>query len=107
MRFTHIENCTHEVCREFKAIEEVEEIIGELNTLDEELASLRAELATRTSSSQGSGSGARSVEYEKTLLSPPDVSKAKRLLTARRNAIKSVKEILTRTSAEDGTSEST
>lgn len=95
------------MCRAFKAIEEVEEIIDELNTLDEELASLRAELATRTSSSQGSGSGTRSMEYEKMLLSPPDVSKAKRLLTARQNAIKSVKEILTRTSAEDMASEST
>lgn len=130
VRFTHIESCTREVCRSFKAMEEVEAIISELTELDATLARLRTELAaitaaaavaasaTATTSSSTTGTDTttmaaaqdtkdtdseipkpnltRSVEYRKTLLSPPDVLKARRLLTARQNAIKSVNGVLAR-----------
>lgn len=112
VRFTHIENCTREVCRAFKEMEEVEEIIGALHTFDEELAQLRAELATLTSTNEPSsgeinssqGSDPRSIEYEKMLLSPPDAAKARRLLTARRNAINGVKGILARSKTKSAAS---
>ncbi|KAE9411597.1 ribosomal protein S5 domain 2-like protein [Gymnopus androsaceus JB14] len=44
-RFTHIETCTTEVCREFKNKQELEECIAMLLTLDDILKQLRDELA--------------------------------------------------------------
>lgn len=114
VRFTHIESCTREVCRSFKAMEEVEAITSELTELDATLARLRTELASLTAATAATATVeaaaqdvnteseipkpnlTRSVEYRKTLLSPPDVPKARRLLTARQNAIKSVNGVLAR-----------
>src|SRR5271154_5308489 len=42
-RFTHIETCAREVCRDFKRKVEVEEHISTLRSLDDILADLRAE----------------------------------------------------------------
>ncbi|KAG6381948.1 hypothetical protein JVT61DRAFT_572 [Boletus reticuloceps] len=44
VRFTHIETCAREVCRRFKKIEEMDECVQTLRTLDDLLAALRAEL---------------------------------------------------------------
>ncbi|EJD01899.1 ribosomal protein S5 domain 2-like protein [Fomitiporia mediterranea MF3/22] len=114
VRFTHIETCTREVCQTFKAIEEVEAAIEELKELDDQLAQLRAELATLSpsapSNNQNSadgieppGNSSTSVrkeapDYRAMLLPPvPDVVRAKRLVNARQNAIRSVKGVLART----------
>ncbi|KAL5478468.1 hypothetical protein ACEPAI_2652 [Sanghuangporus weigelae] len=106
VRFTHIETCTREVCRRFKLIEEVEGIIEELKEVDEQLAQLRSELAEIQNQGApdpaelGSVSSPASThreppDYRAILLSPsPDLERAKRLITARQRAIRSVKEIL-------------
>lgn len=48
VRFTHIENCTREVCRKFKFIDEVRDRVSALRILDTQLADLRFELASLT-----------------------------------------------------------
>lgn len=101
VRFMHIEMCAREVCRTFKAMEEVEEHISQLKDLDKELFDLRAELASISppvdSQEVASGSpvkGPKLANYEEQLLTPPDVAKAIRLVNARRNAIKNVKGLI-------------
>lgn len=101
-RFNHIEVCTKEACQAFKAIEEVEECIGQLRDLDEELARLRAELAASTapgpagaSDEPGSSQSSSKAPDYAPLLVARDVAKAKRLVNARRNAIKGVKSLIT------------
>lgn len=102
VRFTHIETCAREVCRTFKAMEEVEEHISQLKDLDKELLNLRVELASISppvdSQEVASGSspmkGPKLANYEEQLLAPPDVAKAIRLVNARRNAIKNVKGLI-------------
>ncbi|KAL5497839.1 hypothetical protein ACEPAH_2770 [Sanghuangporus vaninii] len=106
VRFTHIETCTREVCRTFKLIEEVESIIEKLEALDEQLTQLRSELAEIQSQSASESVELGSVnspvsthrdppDYRAMLLSPsPDLERAKRLITARQRAIRSVKGIL-------------
>ncbi|THH05947.1 hypothetical protein EW145_g4433 [Phellinidium pouzarii] len=120
VRFTHIETCTREVCRTFRAIEDVEAVIEELKELDVRLAQLRAELVELTVQPQTDSStsyGAplepegqsslqspigvpainRAIDYTAMLLSPiPDLPRAKRLLVARQNAIRSVNDIIAR-----------
>ena len=56
VRFTHIENCTREVCQKFKAVEEVRECIDTLRSLDAQLADLRAQLASPNSPSPSQSS---------------------------------------------------
>lgn len=46
VRFTHIENCTRQVCQQFKTFETVEEIIPQLLELDDAIITLRAQLAS-------------------------------------------------------------
>lgn len=101
VRFTHVETCAREVCRTFKAMEEVEEHISQLKDLDKELLDLRVELASISppadSQEVASGStvkGPKLANYEEQLLAPPDVAKAIRLVNARRNAIKNVKGLI-------------
>ena len=100
IRFTHIELCAQEVCHTFKLTEEVEIYIEELKVLDIELAQLRSNLAAITSLHSNSpdknsqDSLARLPDYDSMLLSPPDLLRAQRLITARRNAIASVKTII-------------
>ncbi|KAL5514681.1 hypothetical protein ACEPAG_1997 [Sanghuangporus baumii] len=114
VRFTHIETCTREVCRTFKLIEEVEGVIEELKELDERLAQLRSELAEIQNRSAPDPAELGSVsspvathreppDYRVILLSPsPDLERAKRLITARQRAIRSVKGILVK--AKDNSS---
>lgn len=107
VRFTHIEVCAREVCRTFKAVEEVEACIEELKELDESISQKRAELATLPAPDDTSQPNAttslalyaptRIPDYSKMLLNPPDVNKAKRLIVARQNTMKSVSSILERT----------
>ena len=103
-RFSHIETCAEEVCKKFKQNEELQDCITTLQTLDDMLAENREQLAAlaqttetsadgKVSSSTGNVSGTPSAAREpkkmdyKTL----DVVKAKRLIQARENSIKSVK----------------
>jgi len=96
VRFTHIENCAREVCRAFKAVDEIEACVEDLKQLDEQLVQLRSELAKLSApeaEDTNSASSTRRNDYS-TLLDPPDIPKAKRLITARQNAIKSVNGLL-------------
>ncbi|KAI5117901.1 hypothetical protein M0805_003597 [Coniferiporia weirii] len=112
VRFAHIETCAREVCRTFRALEDVEGVIEELKGLNTRLARLRAELAALSDSSPslmpdvlgagaaGPGSSqtaAREVDYTAMLLRPtPDLPRAKRLVAARMNAIRSVSGLIAR-----------
>jgi hypothetical protein len=102
-RFAHIETCAQEVCRVFKRKEEFEDCLSSLSTLDDILADLRAELASlpapstttspSTDTKDASPRPPKKPDY--TLLKPDeDLAKAKRLLAARENAIKSVKALI-------------
>ncbi|EGO00844.1 hypothetical protein SERLA73DRAFT_87161 [Serpula lacrymans var. lacrymans S7.3] len=115
-RFTHIETCVREVSRTFKRLEEMEECISTLTTLDDLLADLRSELNSISStstdtipfsspqeSSLDTLKSARIAEIKKAIKpdysamqKDVDLAKARRLITARENAIKSVKTLLTR-----------
>ncbi|KAI0795112.1 ribosomal protein S5 domain 2-like protein [Abortiporus biennis] len=105
-RFEHIETCAREVCVTFRKREEVEEAISSLLSLDDILASLRAELSqllkpeseppqlsqdSVLSSSQSDSRASRKSQDYKALRESLDLAKAKRLVTARENSIKSVK----------------
>ncbi|KLO18942.1 ribosomal protein S5 domain 2-like protein [Schizopora paradoxa] len=96
VRFTHIEICAREVARNFREIEEIETCIEELNELDEELLRLRALLPQNagTDSSANPTSPTKPRDYRAMLLGTRDVEKAKRLVRARQNAVKSVQSIL-------------
>ncbi|THH11824.1 hypothetical protein EW146_g7907 [Bondarzewia mesenterica] len=57
VRFMHIETCAREVCRAFRLQDEIEDHIATLQTLDDLLSDLRAQLSRlKTSSSQTEGS---------------------------------------------------
>ena len=97
VRFTHIENCAREVARVFREIEEIENCIEELKELDEELLRLRALLPQNVGtegSSASSTSPTKPRDYRAMLMETRDVEKAKRLVRARQNAVKSVQSIL-------------
>lgn len=107
VRFTHIETCTREVCRAFLLQEEVQTCISTLRSLDDILASLRSELAEHTPKASSSEPGVNAASEASPAASrkPPDyaglqtsldLAKVKRLVTARENAIKSVKTLLQR-----------
>ncbi|CAL1711430.1 unnamed protein product [Somion occarium] len=101
IRFEHMETCAREVCRSFALKEEIEDSIITLTTLDSILITLREELAQlRTvdlsSPAEGVPPPAEDLKLKKTqdyssLRDTLDVKKAKRLITARENSIKSVK----------------
>ncbi|KAI0343668.1 ribosomal protein S5 domain 2-like protein [Trametopsis cervina] len=97
-RFAHIETCAREVCHSFRVKDEIEERVSTLKTLDDLLASLRSELAAlatpRDTENAPAGSqkasSTKKVNYDD-LMESLDLAKANRLVTARENAIKSVK----------------
>ncbi|KAM6502517.1 Ribosomal protein S5 domain 2-type fold [Amanita muscaria] len=89
-RFTHIEICTEEVCRGFKRTEELRDCITTLTSLDDLLAHLRSQLNKGANSSGFSESS----RFPSTDYSHVDLSKAKRLIAARENSIKSCKNLL-------------
>jgi hypothetical protein len=103
-RFSHIETCAHEVCHAFKRKEEFEECISTLKTLDDILADLRTELHALTPKDPDLGPSADT--QANPILRPPkppdyssmvqggDILKARRLVSSRENAIKSVKAML-------------
>jgi hypothetical protein len=110
VRFTHIETCASEVCRKFKKVEEMEECIQTLKTLDDLLTTLRAELQTHTPTitAEGATTSQSSALKARTKSKPPDYSimqerldltKAKRLIHARESAIKSVKTLIAKSKA--------
>ncbi|KJA28881.1 hypothetical protein HYPSUDRAFT_61717 [Hypholoma sublateritium FD-334 SS-4] len=101
-RFSHIETCAEEVCKKFKQNEELQDCITTLQTLDDLLAENRQQLASLTADSSANGeatsstmnvSGTLSIarEPKKMDYQTLDVVKAKRLIQARENSIKSVK----------------
>ncbi|KAJ7647660.1 ribosomal protein S5 domain 2-type protein [Roridomyces roridus] len=97
-RFSHIETCAVEVCREFKRKEEVKETLSTLHTLDDTLAQLRRELAASTHQAY---TEAKVPDYSAWIDS--DLPKAKRLIRAREGAITSVKNLLLAAAAKQGT----
>ncbi|KAK2463136.1 hypothetical protein APHAL10511_004791 [Amanita phalloides] len=88
-RFTHIESCAEQVCREFKKLEELQDCIATLTSLDDLLAELRSQLEQGSSSSAQTDKDNKKRDY-----SILDVPKAKRLIAARENSIKSCKSLL-------------
>jgi hypothetical protein len=147
-RFTHIETCAREACRDYKIKDELEDTVRMLHTLDGELTKQRAKLQALTDVSESSpnreGKGddptveaqkRESVTTEKQkgddattvpqstktddpiqlgkrkrsaadatdyteLIATKDTKKARRLVTARENAIKSVKALITKKEEE-------
>ncbi|KAL4071290.1 ribosomal protein S5 domain 2-type protein [Scleroderma yunnanense] len=110
-RFKHIETCASEICRKFMKIEEVEECIQTLATLDDLLATLRQELNPSTggtsSETAGNKDGTPSTSRQRsTVTNKPrdyggmrdtlDLTRARRLIHARESAIKSVKTLIAR-----------
>lgn len=106
-RFSHIETCASEVCREFKRTEALRECIQTLNTLDVLLGELRSEYNTANGSTsagtlqrdfESSGSDPTNPTVPIILASKDysnlDLQKGKRLIKARENAIQSVKSLL-------------
>ncbi|KAI0090702.1 ribosomal protein S5 domain 2-like protein [Irpex rosettiformis] len=94
VRFAHIETCAREVCHAFRTKDETEECVATLANLDSILASLRAELAQSkgeaTTTDKAAAPAKKKQDY-KDLVDAQDIPRAKRLITARENAIKSVK----------------
>ncbi|KAJ6593516.1 ribosomal protein S5 domain 2-like protein [Mycena capillaripes] len=91
-RFSHIETCALEVCREFKRREEVKDCLATLRTLDDLLAQLRAELAVLRG--QAASAAAKTPDYSGWI--DWDLPKARRLIRAREGAINSVKELISK-----------
>jgi hypothetical protein len=127
-RFAHIETCAREVCRDFKIKDELDDTLRALRTLDADLATHRATLAALSEAAKppadsadppGEASAGADGSAEEPLLgkrkrpaaeasnyadllASKDVKKARRLLTARENAIKSVKALIKRKTYEEG-----
>ena len=97
-RFTHIETCASEVCREFKRSEELRECLTTLQTLDDLLTTFRAQLATLTTQSLTSPTSITERNLKKPNYKDLDVTKAKRLIQARESSLKSVKVLIAKKS---------
>ncbi|KAJ7686477.1 ribosomal protein S5 domain 2-type protein [Mycena rosella] len=91
-RFSHIDTCALEVCREFKRREEVTDSLATLRTLDDILAQLRAELALSMQTAPTAAS--KTPDYSGWI--DWDLPKARRLIRAREGAINSVKELISK-----------
>lgn len=117
VRFDHIETCTREVCHTFRQKDDMATCIATLTSLDDILASLRAELASLTASKpppEGEGPDSQTRGADLPTPAPAkkprpsyaaleeslDLVKAKRLVTARENSIKSVKQALQKARAK-------
>lgn len=98
VRFTHIEACTREVCVAFKRYEQVEECIAQLDDLDITLTDLRSQIAA--ASPTATATAVKAAPDYSTMLDPPDLDKAMRLVKARESAIKGLRAILTKKKAE-------
>ncbi|KAF8908045.1 ribosomal protein S5 domain 2-type protein [Mucidula mucida] len=91
VRFTHIETCATEVCHAFKQQEELDEAVLMLSALDEELSSLRSQLNALNEGGAASSTPKPPTYPEWTVA---ELAKAKRLVKARENAIRSVKSLI-------------
>jgi len=116
-RFSHIETCATEVCKAYKKSEELEDYITTLRTLDDLLIAHREHLASLTvvENDETNASVAPNVSHSHEPSSTPtqkkevkkadyrglDVTKAKRLIQARENSIKSVKAVIAKKSNPD------
>lgn len=110
-RFSHMEKCAQEVCRAFKLKEGIEDCISTLTTLDDILAGLRFDLSkaisdhgiepsSSTSAEKASGTRTSKKQDYSGLHTAHDLVKAKRLVNARENAIKSVKVLISKKEQE-------
>ena len=99
-RFAHIETCASEVCREFKRSEELRECITTLKTFDDLLITLRAQLASLTTQSLTTSASIPERNSKKTDYKGIDVTKAKKLIQARENSLRSVKALISKKSNE-------
>lgn len=93
IRFDHIKTCAGEVCHIFRIKDELEESIATLGSLDDMLSLLRSELAEHIGQKEKSVGHVKKQDY-KALADTQDLAKAKRLITARENSIKSVQALL-------------
>ncbi|KAF8586677.1 ribosomal protein S5 domain 2-like protein [Ramaria rubella] len=91
VRFTHIENCTLDVCVRFKVIEEIEGYVQHLHTLDEKLKELRTILGN---DGNPTSTSKKSQDYS-SLITTSDVTKARRLIKARESAVKTLEGMIT------------
>ncbi|KZT05388.1 ribosomal protein S5 domain 2-like protein [Laetiporus sulphureus 93-53] len=106
VRFAHFETCARDVCRVFRLKDDMATSIARLSSLDDTLTSLRAELASLTKDKQSMHEQSESTlapQDEPKLKKAPDyitlkesldINKAKRLIAARENAIRVVKNAL-------------
>ena len=109
VRFDHIEMCAREVCRTFRRKDDMATCIVTLTSLDETLASLRSQLAAAMAMAESSTIEIADKEQEDSNLAVSrrpatpsytaleeslDIPRAKRLITARENSIKSVRAAL-------------
>ncbi|KAH9942139.1 ribosomal protein S5 domain 2-like protein [Epithele typhae] len=95
-RFDHVETCAREVCRTFRLKDDMATAVSTLKSLDDVLASLRKQLAplqTRPEKADGTSTLApkKAADPYSALETSLDIAKAKRLITARENSIRSVK----------------
>ena len=108
-RFDHIETCAREVCRTFRLKDDMATCVATLTSLDDILASLRAELTSINATKLASeATPTTSVATKKptsnsyaALEESLDIAKAKRLITARENSIQSVKQALKKARTQD------
>ncbi|PFH52119.1 hypothetical protein AMATHDRAFT_140784 [Amanita thiersii Skay4041] len=96
VRFTHIETCAMEVCREFKKTEELQDCITMLRSLDDLLAEVRSQLKKSSAPSAGTPEPSADGIVKKPDYSTLDLPRAKRLITAREQSIKYCKNLLTK-----------
>jgi hypothetical protein len=112
-RFAHIETCALEVCKAFKRKEELEECITLLSTLDDTLANLRSEVQALSAPASESSTADTTPQGPDEIPKPPpkkpdysslleegDIPRARRLVNARQNAVKSVRATLAKRKEE-------
>lgn len=92
-RFTHIETCAAEVCKQFKLQEDLKDCRTMVSSLDDILSDLRSEFTTLT----GKPSTHKAMDYD----SINDLAKLRKLVIAREAAIRSIKTLITK-SKEQG-----
>ncbi|KAI0035456.1 ribosomal protein S5 domain 2-type protein [Vararia minispora EC-137] len=120
IRFTHIEDCTREVCKAFRVRDEMNDCITALRAYDDSLAKLRTELEDLRKMNADEASSSPDVPEKATVRDcadePPakkrrlepsqdytalsrsaDLVKARRLINARESAMKAVQKLIDKT----------